>query len=618
MKRILWLAFFWLWWAGCESAPPTTEVLVVVDSDLLAGRDLKQLQVQVRDRASRQLLRSQGFELNGEGELPVSFSLYPVSGASSLRLVVTGIGLRNGLYGDLVERQMLVTFVPEQRRLLSVYLQASCLGQLCRDDGGKRTDQTCMSGVCESTMEAALGQAGVGLFGGYTMDGGRGSSGLLGDAKTAGDAGRNAGVVIACAKQSDCARRLGMVDPPGCAVARCVDGRCTFEAADADRDGDPTRFCSASGVPLAVGGDCNDGNPAVSSLEWDGPAGKLGSEQRADRCDGLDNDCNIVVDDALLGTQGCVCDVATDIDVPCSQLPDGGTITWPAGAPAGACKAGKRSCVDGAWTACMGAVTPRVIDSCATVNDDSNCNGVQGEGCQCTNGATRPCGVTVGSCRAGVQTCAGGVWGAACVGAVSPAAADGCDNGNDDNCNGVPNEGCKCINGSTSFCGRVLPALGDCFDRPITCTGGVWPAATCTAQCDDCPLTDPCLPGTCVDGRHTYSCECPDGYVGDGSSACLLLEECPAQDPCFPGACVDGIAGFSCACPAEYSGDGAKVCLPEITPCPNFGFKTALGYKVLCGPHTRCNFDNGTKCECDTGYVLVPNSDPPTCMAAGN
>ncbi len=86
---------------------------------------------------------------------------------------------------------------------------------------------------------------------------------------------------------------------------------------------------------------------------------------------------------------------------------------------------------------------PTAVESCDGF--DENCNGVVDDvpgGCECTNGATRPCGPSeagIGACQNGTQTCTAGAWGA-CVGAVTPS-TEVCDpSGVDEDCDGMANE----------------------------------------------------------------------------------------------------------------------------------------------------------------------------------
>jgi hypothetical protein len=115
------------------------------------------------------------------------------------------------------------------------------------------------------------------------------------------------------------------------------------------------------------------------------------------------------------------------------------------------------------WGPC--SVTPASRDSCATGNDD-NCNGIANEGCPCAEGQTRPCsqGGLIGKCANGTQTCnAQGQWGAC---SITPSVQDSCVLGNNDDCTGAPNQGCLCIeNVTTRNCGV-------CADGSQACTNG--------------------------------------------------------------------------------------------------------------------------------------------------
>jgi len=94
-------------------------------------------------------------------------------------------------------------------------------------------------------------------------------------------------------------------------------------------------------------------------------------------------------------------------------------------------------------------VTPAETDLCGNGLDD-DIDGVIDDGCSCAAGATQSCypgyasELGAGPCARGTQTCAGsaefGSWGA-CEGAVTPV-AEVCDDGVDDDCNGVADDGC--------------------------------------------------------------------------------------------------------------------------------------------------------------------------------
>jgi hypothetical protein len=64
----------------------------------------------------------------------------------------------------------------------------------------------------------------------------------------------------------------------------------------------------------------------------------------------------------------------------------------------------------------------------------------------CAPGSTRPC-PDVGICTGRAKTCDGGKWSEQCTGGVQPASQEICDNGLDDNCNGLVDE-CVSLSGS--------------------------------------------------------------------------------------------------------------------------------------------------------------------------
>jgi len=145
-------------------------------------------------------------------------------------------------------------------------------------------------------------------------------------------------------------------------------------------------------------------------------AGSITTEE----CDGVDNDCNGIVDDLF---QAC----------------------------ASACGAGIESCEGGFWTGCT-AAAPAPSDACNGVDDD--CDGAVDEGCACAAGATRACGLDTGACAQGTQTCdAAGLW-SPCSGAVSPA-PETC-NALDDDCNGVPDDAASCPGGQICVGGACV------------------------------------------------------------------------------------------------------------------------------------------------------------------
>jgi hypothetical protein len=279
--------------------------------------------------------------------------------------------------------------------------------------------------------------------------------------------------------------------------------------------GDAARSCSAAGAK----GNCAAGTQACVDGQWGAcsvkPAASDSCAVKGDdaNCNGTPNDsCACLTTDAprlcsvsgakgncAKGTQSCAagvwgacsvqpaandsCTVKGD-DANCNGTPNDGCPcvsgdTQPCGpAAVGICKPGTQTCANGVWGACMGAVNKAARD-CTSANDN-DCDGKPDNTidlvCTCASGASQACGAHPGAdgkgpCKAGTQACVisgdktTSAWGA-CTGSVGPAGADTCVSGNDDNCNGTPNESCACINNvSTRSCGY-------CNDGKQTCTDG--------------------------------------------------------------------------------------------------------------------------------------------------
>lgn len=88
-----------------------------------------------------------------------------------------------------------------------------------------------------------------------------------------------------------------------------------------------------------------------------------------------------------------------------------------------------------------------------------------------------------------------------------------------------------------------------------TCT-----LASTDAQCD--------VSATCSNTEGSYSCECDQGFKGDGTS-CDDMDECKAgTDSCDDNAmCSNEEGSYSCSCSDGFKGDG-KTCHDEVCDLP--------------------------------------------------
>ncbi|MBO6935546.1 MAG: hypothetical protein JJ863_11245 [Deltaproteobacteria bacterium] len=212
------LAFAALLAIGCEAT--ATEIVVVVDSDLVAGTELTDVVV-ATDGASHQ------FPIDDAADLPLTFSVVPGLGQSdraTVRISITGL---NAGGVPLVEALAVTTFRPDQRRVLPIPLARSCIVlEDCPDHGG---DSTCRDGECVSAMvdSSTLGRgdgSGVRLFDGPS----EGDAGIAVD-----DGGPACEPGGSCEVSAGCAVGTQVCDPaPDCvdltsmpAGTECGDGR---------------------------------------------------------------------------------------------------------------------------------------------------------------------------------------------------------------------------------------------------------------------------------------------------------------------------------------------------------------------------------------------------------
>jgi hypothetical protein len=586
-------------------SPVHTEVLIVIDSDMLVPEELDEVRVDLIG-PSGETRRSEG-SIVSRGDLPRTLGIVDATGgARMVRVTVTGMRR----HANVLQRRAAFSFAPNETRILRLDLLRSCVGVSCG------SDETCGDNGCRPITIATHELV---PYDESMID--PPDAGSL-DAAVRSDAGCVTQPELCNGLDDDCdgmededfdlesdmqnCGECGNACPstPSSASSVCEGGRCVLRC---DRDFDDCNGrlddgCEASLAQPAHCGSCLSECSAAApycmeTLEGLACASDCGADTLCDgSCVALDSDplhcgaCETECPAPPNASASCVeraCEFVCDEGFEdCDTRPENG------------CESNLRE-LDNCGRCGLACARPNAIASCASgacelVECDplrGDCDGMPENGCEedlSTN--LLRCGACETECPTGVMNgameCAGGMCRLACdpgFGSCDSRIDNGCEQSVADPsacgacgvsclepeplCASLPEGGYACAAGcgTGTLCGEsCVDTQSDathCNGCDIQCASGMNASPICTAgacslRCDpgfdDCDAASGCETTVALDVSHCGECD----------NACSV-------PPYSTATCSDGTCGFRCdAGRADCTGGAADGCEIDTSSDP--------------------------------------------------